>query len=74
MIKNYKNPEASGYGGGNNDLRFLSDDPLKRNTVGWMYLWNIAFGTNYTETNTFPSKARTMTVFGIADASNIITP
>jgi len=72
--KSYKDPEELGYGGGNNDLRFLSNDPLKLNTVGWMYLWDKAFGTNYTESNNFPSEARTMTVYGIADASGLLNP
>ena len=72
--ENYKNAKELGYGGGNNDLRFLSNDPLKRNTAGWMYLWDKEFGTNYTESNNFPSETRTMITYGIADASDIITP
>ena len=72
--ENYKNAKELGYGGGNNDLRFLSNDPLKRNTAGWMYLWDKEFGTNYTESNNFPPQTRTMITYGIADASNIITP
>ena len=27
-----------GLSGGNNNLRFLSDNPLKQNTAGWIYL------------------------------------
>ena len=72
--ENYKNAEELGYGGGNNNLRFLSEDPSKRNTAGWMYLWDKEFGTNYTESNNFPPQTRTMITYGIADASNIITP
>jgi hypothetical protein len=72
--ENYKNAEELGYGGGNNNLRFLSDDPLKRNTAGWMYLWDKEFGTNYIKLNDYPSETRTMITYGIADASNIITP
>ena len=72
--ENYKNAKELGFSGGNNNLRFLSDNPLKRNTAGWMYLWDKEFGTNYTELNNFPPETRTMITYGIADAFNIITP
>ncbi len=72
--ENYKNAKELGFSGGNNNLRFLSDNPLKRNTAGWIYLWDKEFGTNYTESNNFPPETRTMITYGIADASNIITP
>ena len=71
--ENYKNAKELGFSGGNNNLRFLSDNPLKRNTAGWIYLWDKEFGTNYTESNNFPPETRTMITYGIADASNIIT-
>lgn len=71
--ENYKNAKELGFSGGNNNLRFLSDNPLKRNTVGWIYLWDKEFGTNYAESNNFPPETRTMITYGIADSSNIIT-
>jgi uncharacterized membrane protein YwaF len=39
-----------------------------------MYLWDKEFGTNYIKLNDYPSETRTMITYGIADASNIITP
>ena len=53
-------------------LRFLSDNPLKRNTAGWIYLWDKEFGTNYAKLNNFSPKTKTMITYGIADASKII--
>ena len=72
--ENYKKAKELDFGGGNNNLRFLSDNPLKRNTAGWIYLWDKEFGTNYTKANNFPPETRTMIMYGIADAFNIITP
>ena len=70
--ENYKKAKELDFGGGNNDLRFLSDNPLKRNTAGWIYLWDKEFGTNYAKLNNFSPKTKTMITYGIADASKII--
>ena len=39
-----------------------------------MHLWDKEFGINYAEEYNFSLAAREIIVFGIADASNIITP
>ena len=70
--ENYKKAKELDFGGGNNDLRFLSDNPLKRNTAGWIYLWDKEFGTNYAKLNNFSPATKTMITYGIADASKII--
>ena len=72
--KNYKNPQDIKYGGQNNNLRFLEENPLKNNTVGWMHLWDKEFGTNYAEEYNFHLAGKEMIVYGIADTSNIIAP
>jgi len=69
--ENYKKAKELDFGGGNNDLRFLSDNPLKRNTAGWIYLWDKEFGTNYAKLNNFSPATKTMITYGIADASKI---
>ena len=69
--ENYKKAKDLDFGGGNNDLRFLSDNPLKRNTAGWIYLWDKEFGTNYAKLNNFSPATKTMITYGIADASKI---
>ena len=53
-------------GGGNNSLRFMTNDPNRYNTVGWMYLYDTVFGTDYAKE--VPYEARGMWMFGIADA------
>ncbi len=53
-------------GGGNNNIRFMTDDPNRYNTVGWMYLYDTVFGTDYAKD--VPYEARGMWMFGIADA------
>ena len=70
--ENYKKAKELDFGGGNDNLRFLSNNPLKINTSGWIYLWDKEFGTNYTKTNNFPPETKTMITYGIADASLII--
>ena len=66
--KNYKNPEkALGSKAGNNNLRFMSNNPNENNTVGWMLLYDTVFGTNYSIK--FPTEAKRMIHYGIADAS-----
>tara|TARA_B100000767_G_scaffold206483_1_gene193423 strand:+ start:179 stop:1522 length:1344 start_codon:yes stop_codon:yes gene_type:complete len=69
--ENYKKAKDLDFGGGNNDLRFLSDNPLKRNTAGWIYLWDKEFGTNYAKLNNFSPATKTMITYGITDASKI---
>ena len=72
--ENYKDAKKLDFGGGNNDLRFLSDDPFKKNTLGWMHLWDKEFGTDYIKLNDYPSETRTMLTYGIFDTTDIITP
>jgi len=69
--ENYKKAKELDFGGGNNDLRFLSNNPLKRNTAGWIHLWDKEFGTNYAKLNNFSPATKTMITYGIADASKI---
>ena len=33
----------------NSSLRFMSDDPQEENTLGWMFLWDQVFETNYSK-------------------------
>ena len=61
--KLYDNPKM---GGQNNNLRFMSDNPNYYNTVGWMYLYDTVFGTDYAKD--VPYQARGMVMFGITDA------
>lgn len=56
-------------GGGNNNLRFMTDDPNYYNTVGWMYLYDTVFNTDYAKD--VPYEARGMMMFGIADAGSL---
>ena len=72
--KNYKDVKKLDYSGGNNDLRFLSNDPFKKNTLGWMYLWDKEFGTDYIQLTDYPSETRTMITYGIFDVTDIIVP
>ena len=53
-------------GGGNNNLRFMTDDPNYYNTVGWLYLYDTVFNTDYAKD--VPYEARGMVMFGISDA------
>ena len=61
------------YGGGNNNLRFLSDDPMKKNTLGWMYLWDKEYGTEYIQLGDYPLETRTMFTYGVYDSTEITT-
>ena len=52
-------------------LRFLSDDPLKKNTLGWMYLWDKEYGTNYIKLDDYPQETRTMMTYGVYNSTEI---
>ena len=71
--KNYKKADKLNYGGGNNNLRFLSDDPMKKNTLGWMYLWDKEYGTEYIQLGDYPLETRTMFTYGVYDSTEITT-
>ena len=71
--KNYKKADKLNYGGGNNNLRFLSDDPMKKNTLGWMYLWDKEYGTEYIQLDEYPLETRTMFTYGVYDSTEITT-
>ena len=45
----------------------MSNNPNENNTVGWMLLYDTVFGTNYSIK--FPTEAKRMIHYGIADAS-----
>ena len=69
--KNYKEADKLNFGGGNNNLRFLSDDPLKKNTLGWMYLWGKEYGTDYIKLDDYPHETRTMMTYGVYNSTEI---
>ena len=65
--KNYKDPKNMG--GGNDNLRFLSNNPNEYNTVGWMYLYDLVFETNYALD--FPTETSRMVMYAIEDARSL---
>ena len=65
--KNYDDPKEMG--GGNDNLRFLSNNPNEYNTVGWMYLYDLVFETNYALD--FPTETSRMVMYAIEDARSL---
>ncbi len=65
--KNYKDPKDMG--GDNDNLRFLSNDPNPYNTVGWMYLYDLVFDTNYALD--FPTETSRMVMYAIEDTRSL---
>lgn len=70
--ENYKDSMETGYTGGNSDMRFLSRDPKPKNTIGWMFLWDNVFGTNYAKNFDVEDNTKAMTTFGIVSPEDII--
>ena len=76
--KNYKNPKATGLVTdgtfSNSSLRFMSSNPMEKNTLGWMFLWDQVFETKYSKDYDFlEGQTRALVVFGIMAPKTIIT-
>jgi len=70
--KNYLDVSNTGFSGGNSDMRFVSQDPKPKNTIGWMFLWDNVFGTSYTKNFNVDDNTKAMTTFGIVSPEDII--
>lgn len=74
--KNYKDLERTGlvtHGNySNSNLRFMGDDPQEHNTLGWMFLWDQVFETNYSKDFDVYEKVKSLITFGITSPEMII--
>ena len=46
---------------------------MKKNTLGWMYLWDKEYGTEYIQLDDYPLETRTMFTYGVYDSTEITT-
>ena len=44
---------------------------MKKNTLGWMYLWDKEYGTNYIKLDDYPQETRTMMTYGVYNSTEI---
>ena len=74
--KNYSDLSKTGYNTSgsvsNNSLQFMSDDPQEKNTLGWMFLWDQVFETNYSKDFDVYEKVKSLITFGVVSPENII--
>ena len=74
--ENYNDPKKTGltvngtYG--NTNVRFMTSDAMPQNTLGWMFLWDQVFETNYSKDFDVYEKVKSLITFGITSPEMII--